>query len=270
MQNVLSSLVQQPPGGWLAEARGVFLLRADGMPEPDRRLLSAVAKVVLLGDLGDLVSQLERPASWLYDDMMSRGPQSRRASTRRHTHYGPANRHGKRVRRFQRDGREYVVVLDGERETPLPWSNVLANPSFGTSEQLRFSVHLGWEQPREPVDPVRQRSVERSDGEAFYLRTIESGAVWGATPGPLPRRADAGRWVIRHGAGVTRYQHAVAGIEQELTVFVAGEDPVKLAVLTLTSTAGSHGASVCSATSSGVSDRRAPASAASSSRRWTT
>src|SRR4029078_686546 len=30
------------------------------------------------------------------------------------------------------DGREYVMVLDGDRETPLPWSNVLANPEFGT------------------------------------------------------------------------------------------------------------------------------------------
>ena len=29
---------------------------------------------------------------------------------------------------FTPDGREYVVVLDGDRETPLPWSNVLANP----------------------------------------------------------------------------------------------------------------------------------------------
>ena len=33
---------------------------------------------------------------------------------------------------FTRDGREYMVVLDGERETPPPWSNVLANPAFGT------------------------------------------------------------------------------------------------------------------------------------------
>ena len=32
---------------------------------------------------------------------------------------------------FTPDGREYVVVLDGERETPLPWSNVLANPDAG-------------------------------------------------------------------------------------------------------------------------------------------
>ena len=33
---------------------------------------------------------------------------------------------------FTPDGREYVVVLEGERDTPLPWSNVLANDGFGT------------------------------------------------------------------------------------------------------------------------------------------
>src|SRR6185503_16544529 len=68
-----------------------------------------------------------------------------------------------------------------------------------------------------------------------YLRDEDSGVVWGATPGPLPRRTD-GRWLIRHSAGVTRYQHAVAGTEQELAVFVAPDDPVKLAVMTVTNT----------------------------------
>jgi cyclic beta-1,2-glucan synthetase len=52
----------------------------------------------------------------------------------------------------------------------------------------------------------------------------------------LPRRADDGRWLVRHAAGVTRYLHATGGLEQELTVFVAPDDPVKLAVLTLTNT----------------------------------
>jgi cellobiose phosphorylase len=33
---------------------------------------------------------------------------------------------------FASDGREYVIALDGDRETPLPWSNVIANPTFGT------------------------------------------------------------------------------------------------------------------------------------------
>jgi cyclic beta-1,2-glucan synthetase len=42
--------------------------------------------------------------------------------------------------------------------------------------------------------------------------------------------------VIRHAAGVTRYQHAVDGVSQELAVFVATEDQVKVSVLTLTNT----------------------------------
>ena len=61
--------------------------------------------------------------------------------------------------------------------------------------------------------------------------------MWGATPGPLPRargRSAAGSFVMP--PGVTRYQHAVAGLEQELAVSVAPDDPVKLSVLTLTNT----------------------------------
>jgi cyclic beta-1,2-glucan synthetase len=63
--------------------------------------------------------------------------------------------------------------------------------------------------------------------------------VWGATPGPLPRRRDGGRWLVRHTAGVTRYQHATAGLTQELAVFVSPDDPVKMALLTLTNTSES-------------------------------
>ena len=33
---------------------------------------------------------------------------------------------------FADGGDTYVVALDGARETPMPWVNVIANPSFGT------------------------------------------------------------------------------------------------------------------------------------------
>ena len=42
--------------------------------------------------------------------------------------------------------------------------------------------------------------------------------------------------MIRHAAGVTHFQHAVDGLEQELDVCVAPDDPVKLSLLTLTNT----------------------------------
>ncbi len=224
MQNFLVSLVQQPPwAGWLGKSGGIFLLRADGMPKEDRRLFSAVARVVLLSDFGDLVSQLERPASWRYDgqdvprsaDLLAPQPASTPITL-------PPILMENGLGGFTRDGREYVVVLDGERETPLPWSNVLANPAFGTIVSSSGSAFTWASNSRENrLTPFANDPLSDPTSEAVYLRDDESGAVWGATPGPLPRRADAGRWVIRHGAGVTRYQHAVAGLEQELAVFVS-------------------------------------------------
>ena len=55
--------VQEPRwAGWRDKPGGVFLLRAEGMTEADRHLLSAVARVVLRGELGELAPQLDRPA----------------------------------------------------------------------------------------------------------------------------------------------------------------------------------------------------------------
>jgi len=237
MQNLLTMLVQEPPwAAWLNKAGGMFLLRADGMADADRRLLAAAARVVLAGDLGDLVSQLERPAPWIFREhdvprsAELRAPQPGSAAVPL-----PPLVMENGVGGFTGDGREYVVVLDGERETPLPWSNVLSNPAFGTIVSSSGSAFTWAGNSRENrLTPFANDPLTDPTGEAFFLRDDNSGVVWGATPAPLPRRAAEGRWLIRHAAGVTRYQHAVAGMVQDLTVFVPPEDPVKLAVLTLT------------------------------------
>jgi cyclic beta-1,2-glucan synthetase len=238
MQGLLAQLVQEPPwAAWLGKSGGIFLLRADGMPETDRRLLSAVARVVLVGELGDLVSQIERPAPWLFD--VHDIPRSAELGPPEMASPLPAppvvmqNTCGG----FTPDGRDYVIVLDRDRETPAPWSNVLANDAFGTIVSGSGSAFTWAGNSRENrLTPFANDPVSDPTAEAVYVRDEESGAVWGATPAPLPRRSDGGRWIVRHTAGVTRFQYAVAGLTQELAVFVAPDDPVKLAVLTLTNT----------------------------------
>jgi len=238
MQGLLAQLVQELPwAGWLGKPGGMFLLRADGMPEADRHLLSAVARVVLAGELGDLVSQLERPAPWLFD--VHDVPRAAELQPPESAAPLPApalvmpNGYGG----FTPDGRDYVVVLDGLRETPAPWSNVLSNDTFGTIVTASGSAFTWAGNSRENrLTPFANDPLSDPTSEAIYVRDEESGAVWGATPAPLVRRADGGRWIVRHTAGVTRFQHAVAGIRHELAVFVAPDDPVKLALLTLTNT----------------------------------
>lgn len=33
---------------------------------------------------------------------------------------------------FSADGKEYIITVGPDRRTPAPWSNVIANPTFGT------------------------------------------------------------------------------------------------------------------------------------------
>ncbi|MDP1570215.1 MAG: glucoamylase family protein [Vicinamibacterales bacterium] len=239
VQGLLMGLVRDPSwAGWQDTPGGIFLLRSEGMPDADRHLLCATARVVLRGDLGSLSPQLHRAAPWLYDahEATPLTDPGRPAPATTSVPVPPLVMENG-LGGFTPDGREYVVVLEGDRDTPLPWSNVIANPEFGTivsSTGAAFTWAGNSRQNR--LTPFANDPVTDPTGEAIYLRDEETGAAWSATPAPLGRGDAGGRWVVRHAAGLTRFQHATRGLTQELAVCVDTGDPVKLAVLTLTNT----------------------------------
>jgi cyclic beta-1,2-glucan synthetase len=239
VQSQLSTLVQEPRwSGWLDKPGGMFLRRADGMPAADRCLLAAAARIVLRDDLGELAPQLDRNAPWLSPaDIVPPGSALRPPTRAATVAPLPTRLMDNGIAGFSPDGREYVIVLEGDRETPLPWSNVLANPEFGTMLSASGAAFTWAGNSRENrLTPFANDPIADPTGEAILLRDEDDGTVWGATPGPLPRSAESGRWIVRHGAGATHFQHAIAGLEQNLTVCVAPDDPVKLSLLTVTNT----------------------------------
>ncbi|HSM51699.1 MAG TPA: glucoamylase family protein, partial [Thermoanaerobaculia bacterium] len=248
-EELAAELAQLADGGpwsaWRDKPGGVFLLRGDALLEAERILLFTVARAVLRGDRGDLEQQLDRaepepllalseapvdearPAEDLADggdgEQPREGPEP------------PPLRLGNGLGGFARDGREYVVVLEGEQETPLPWINVLANPRFGSIVTSSGAAHTWSGNSRENrLTPFANDPVTDPTAEAIFIRDEASGAVWGATPAPLRRTPRSPRWVVRHAAGVTRFARASHGIEQELEIFVARDEPVKLSLLTVT------------------------------------
>lgn len=240
MQNELSSLVNDPRWSALQNRpAGIFLLRSDGMSEDDRILLRAVARVVLSGDLGELMQQLERFARGVPPS--ARGAQSDRETPAVQA-ATPALPIPDLIMRnetggFTPDGSEYVILLDRDRETPAPWTNVLANEEFGTVVSASGSAFTWAVNSRENrLTPFANDPVTDAPSEVIFIRDDQRGVFWGATPGPLTRSPDSERWMIRHRAGVTRYLHALPGLKQELAVFVALDDPVKVSLLTLTNT----------------------------------
>ena len=76
---------------------------------------------------------------------------------------------------FSSEGREYIVVTTGEDPTPLPWSNILANPGFGTLVTAAGSAHTWAGNSRENrLDAVCERRGERPDvGSDLHLRRAD-------------------------------------------------------------------------------------------------
>jgi cyclic beta-1,2-glucan synthetase len=236
----LAQLVAEGPwGAWRERPVGIFVLRADAISEAERILLSAVGRAVLSGDRGTLEQQLdlveEEPPLPLATAPADETAPPGEGDWPTAEPQPPKLRLVNGLGGFTEDGREYVVVLDGTRETPLPWVNVLANPRFGSIVTTSGAAHTWAENSRENrLTPFASDPVSDPTAEAILLRDEASGALWGATPAPLRRTRRSPRWVVRHAAGVTRFARAANGIAQELAVFVARDEPVKLSLLTLT------------------------------------
>ncbi len=127
---------------------------------------------------------------------------------------------------------DYEIRLSEYRIPPAPWSNVIANRRGGFVVTERgggftwagnsyFFRLTPWH--NDPAsDPV---------GEIVYLQDAETGELWCATPGPID---DDAPYTVRHGPGSTSFSHERDGITSRLTLGMAEDAPVKLALLRVT------------------------------------
>ena len=131
---------------------------------------------------------------------------------------------------FTADG-DYVIHLDAGATTPAPWSNVLANPAFGTivtEAGLGFSWAINSGENR--LTPWSNDPVRDPQTEILYLRDEENTHLWTPTPQPAGGHSACR---ICHGIGHTVWARDSEGLSQELLAFVPVEDPVKIVRLRL-------------------------------------
>ncbi|MBS1217029.1 MAG: hypothetical protein H6R21_162 [Proteobacteria bacterium] len=218
--------LQNKPGG-------VYLRRADLMPDEDKILLHTVARVVLVTERGSLEEQLtqrplddSRPVATFVPRFPARTyPEDAAIDSSKLQFFNGLGG-------FARDGREYVTVLNEGQWTPAPWTNVIANDQEFGFHVTESGAGCSWSvNSRENrLTPWSNDAVSDPPGETIYLRDEETGSVW--TPTPLPIR-EAQPYVIRHGQGYTQFEHTSHGLAQELLLFVPLDASVKITRLRL-------------------------------------
>jgi cyclic beta-1,2-glucan synthetase len=219
---------------------GVFMRRHDLLPPEDIALLQTVARVRLSADKGTLEEQLKRrepefpvPASFDPRGSRARGPYAHLASPS----VGGELSHFNGLGGFSSDGREYVIRLEGGQTTPAPWINVVANArDFGFTVSESGSGYTWFANSRENrLSPWSNDAVADPAGEAVYLRDEETGDVWSPTPLPAGAAED---YVVRHGAGYSRFQSNAFGLELDTLLFVPPEESIKILRLRIQNRSG--------------------------------
>ena len=215
---------------------GIFVRSSEHISSEDSILFQSVARAVITDTQGSLAEQLE------YRSQV-RPRQPRLVPSRPYMADAVADQPlrddlilSNGLGGFTPDGREYVMTLAPGQATPAPWSNVLANPFFGTvlSES---GVAYSWAENAHEfrLTPWHNDPVSDSGGEAIYLRDEESAHVWSPCPLPVTQTSPC---TIRHGFGYSVFENRTDGICTELWVYVAMDAPVKFSVLKISNESG--------------------------------
>ncbi|HET8610797.1 MAG TPA: glucoamylase family protein, partial [Burkholderiales bacterium] len=216
---------------------GIFVRRTDQIADEDRILLQTAARAIISDQRGALADQLGNCISVPASAARGASAGGRRADAQASAQLPRrALLFDNGLGGFAAGGSEYVITIGGERMTPAPWVNVIANPQFGSVISESGSAFTWSENAHEfRLSPWHNDPVSDAGGEAYYLRDEDSGLFWSPTRLPC---AGSGPYVARHGFGYSVFEHVEDGIRSELWVYVARDAPVKFSVLKLHNESG--------------------------------
>ncbi|WP_192929721.1 GH36-type glycosyl hydrolase domain-containing protein [Alkaliphilus serpentinus] len=232
LQRMLTDLVISSQGSHLLDQPGgVFIRNTSMMPKEDIYLFYSAARMVLKGDGGPISRQMvatdvrELPPEKDFNEAFVQYPiQEEPLEVDFFNGYGG----------FSKDGKEYIIKLKENINTPAPWTNVIANETFGFLATESGAGAIWAENSREnKLAPWSNDPVSNPPSEVLYIRDDDTGSFWTITPLPIREKEC---YMIHHGGGYTTYNHNSQGIKQRLTMFTPVSEAVKLNWVTLKNT----------------------------------
>ncbi|MFC5652930.1 GH36-type glycosyl hydrolase domain-containing protein [Paenibacillus solisilvae] len=235
LRDALLRMSEQIAPGHGSGPGGVHIVPASTLSQEDKSLLFAVSRITLRADGPSLKVQLQVPDPRRTQEV---APLQAEASQNRYPSEAAAEDHPylffNGLGGFSKDGSEYHIILKNGNHLPAPWINVMANPRFGCLTSELYTGYTWWRNSREcKLTPWSNDPALDPPGEVCYLRDEESGEYWQLAPS---RADDAAAYNVSYGRGYTRYEHESHGLQQQMTVFVPLEDPVKIIQLKLKNT----------------------------------
>ncbi len=218
---------------------GIFVINAKEITKEDLELLEFRSNLKLDASLGNIDTQLKDLEEEYQDSIKNIGIENNdiymengemELINEDYTNLKYYNDYGG----FTEDGLEYKMKISNENKLPTAWSNILANPNFGTvvtqnlggftwSKNSRLNRLSAWNNSSNIDIP----------SEIIYMKNKETGRVWSLSQniGHEPQE-----YYVKYGFGYVTIKTAKDQIIQKMETFVALEDKAKINILNLKNT----------------------------------
>ncbi|WP_162630605.1 GH36-type glycosyl hydrolase domain-containing protein [Paracoccus endophyticus] len=134
---------------------------------------------------------------------------------------------------FAPDGREYVLRLTQDRQTPHPWINVVAREDFGFHVSAEGAAFTWAVNSRDyQVTPWSNDPVSNPPGEAILIHDPDTGAV--ATPFLALSTDPTAVHEAAHGLGYSRFSADYGWVAVEAVMTLSPDGPARLTRLAVT------------------------------------
>jgi len=214
---------------------GIFVRVIEQIAPEDRILMQSVARIEI-SDLKGTLSYQANKKNLLKNNLASIIPLQPPFAKTLEILYSPPCIQDNGLGGFSLDGKEYIMNLGPEKTTPMPWSNVIANPDFGTVISESGGAYTWAVNAHEfRLSPWENDPVSDGSGEAFYIRDEESGDYWSPSPLPCPSSSN---YIVRHGFGYSQFENLENGIYSRMKQYVDLEESIKFTVITLKNQSG--------------------------------
>lgn len=215
---------------------GVYLRQGSDMPKLDKDLLITAARLVLHASEGSILAQLKNKekVNGQYAEVWNTSDKEYKAYKAVLPELNFYNGYGG----FGKDNKEYVIRLQADQNTPLPWINVITNGEFGFQISESGGGYTWAENSREnKLTPWSNDPISDPQSEVIYIRDEETGEFWSLTPQPVTTSSD---FIVKHGFGYSVFESGRQGIKHSLTMFTPLDATIKLNQITLRNTSNKN------------------------------
>jgi len=227
---LLSAVLSSNSSYLLNSFGGIFILDSNNLKKEEKDLLQLVSSMIFDAHRGGIEEQIDE----LEDDIKGELPNYVLEKEKRELYkeYNndllalPELKYFNELGGFLENGKEYIIKLNKETKTPMPWSNILVNKQFGTLVTAAGGGYTWNKNSRENrLTTWYNETIEDIPAEVIYIKDKEEKTSWSITLNPKSNSQD---YIAKFGFGYSEFINSNLGISTNLNIFVPQNDDVKI------------------------------------------